>query len=225
MKNKIEIKKFLGMEVRVVNNEYIALKDMFMALGRVRSNGGWTDEKTKLKELLGLLGKLSDYETFLVTSKGKKKSRETQELECLKLITVPMVLTQFKPTKAKGEEALNTWIRFMKFVDDLLSSLEVYKYIVVDKDKQKTHIERAVDCGGKPIIINQMVNAIMGELMGLDISIKKDELKIYQPKTTIDLLEVREFVLDKFSTAMEFTGSHKTSKEMTLKLSKQKYNL
>ena len=35
MKNKVEIKEFLGMEVRVVNNEWIILKDMFNALGRL----------------------------------------------------------------------------------------------------------------------------------------------------------------------------------------------
>lgn len=54
---KPEIKKFLGMKVRVVNNEYIVLKDMFQALGRVKADGTWTNEKKKLLIFLNELTK------------------------------------------------------------------------------------------------------------------------------------------------------------------------
>lgn len=108
MKNKVEIKKFLGMEVRVVNNEYIVLKDMFEALGRLSDNGQiQTPERNKLQEFLKDISKETDSKSFTITSKGKKQSRDSQEIQCLKIDTVPIVLTQFKPTKAKGEEALN----------------------------------------------------------------------------------------------------------------------
>lgn len=229
MANKIEIKKFLGMEVRVVNEEYIVLKDMFNALGRVKSDGTWTNEKKKTLELLEDLDKITDHQTLVVTSKGRKHSREEQEVECLKLDTVPIVLTQFKPTKAKGEEALNTWRNFMRFVDNLLSSLEVYKYIVTDKERQKSHMQILIDEGGKTVVANQQVNIIMAKLIGVYDkgikTLKKDELKIYQDQTTIDLLEVREFVMSKFVNAYEFTNSHKTAGEMALKLAIKKYNL
>lgn len=229
MVNKIEIKKFLGMEVRVVNEEYIVLKDMFSALGRVKSDGTWTNEKKKTLELLEDLDKMTAHQTLVVTSKGRKHSREGQEMDCLKLDSVPIVLTQFKPTKAKGEEALNTWRKFMKFVDNLLSSLEVYKYIIVDKEKQKDHMQTLIDEGGKTVIANQQVNIIMAKLIGVYDqgikTIKKDELKIYQNQITIDLLEVREFVMQKFVNAFEFTGSHKSAGEMALKLAFKKYNL
>ena len=210
------------MEVRVVNEEYIVLKDMFNALGRVKSDGTWTNEKKKTLELLEDLDKITDHQTLVVTSKGRKHSREEQEVECLKLDTVPIVLTQFKPTKAKGEEALNTWRNFMRFVDNLLSSLEVYKYIVTDKEKQKSHMQILIDEGGKTVVANQQVNIIMAKLIGVYDkgikTLKKDELKIYQDQTTIDLLEVREFVMSKFVNAYEFTNSHKTAGEMALKL-------
>ena len=78
------------------------------------------------------------------------------------------------------------------------------------------------------MIANKMTNQIMAELIGVypDIKeIKKDELKIYQNQTTIDLLEVRDFVYTKFINAYEFTGSHKDSKQMVLKLSKRKYGI
>lgn len=229
MKNKVEIKKFLGVEVRVLNEEYIVLKDMFNALGRLRENGGWTDEKGKLIEFLELINRKSDYETLVVTSKGKKQSRTEQELECLKIDAVPICLTQFKPTARKGEEALNLWKQFMMFVDGILSSLDLYRYIIVDKENQKSHIEKIEDNGGKAIITNQQVNIIMAKLVGVYDqgikSLKKDELKIYQSQTTIDLLEVREFILDKFTNAFEFTCSHKESAEMAYKLAKRKFNI
>lgn len=230
MGNKIEIKKFLGMEVRVVNEEYIVLKDMFNALGRLSDKGQiQTAERNKLQDFLKDINKETDSKTFTITSKGRKHSREEQEAECLKLDTVPIILTQFKPTKAKGEEALNTWRNFMRFVDGLLSSLEVYKYIITDKEKQKGHMQILIDEGGKTVVANQQVNIIMAKLIGVYDkgikTLKKDELKIYQDQTTIDLLEVREFVMSKFVNAYEFTNSHKTAGEMALKLALKKYNL
>ncbi|WP_195515432.1 hypothetical protein [Paraclostridium bifermentans] len=230
MVNKIENKKFLGMEVRVVNQEYIVLKDMFNALGRLSDKGQiQTAERNKLKEFLNDINRETASKSFTISSKGKKHSKEEQDVECLRLDAVPIVLTQFKPTKAKGEEALNIWRDFMKFVDGLLSSLEVYKYIVTDKEKQKSHMQILIDEGGKTVVANQQVNIIMAKLIGVYDkgikTLKKDELKIYQDQTTIDLLEVREFVMSKFVNAYEFTNSHKTAGEMALKLAIKKYNL
>ena len=228
--NNVKIKKFLGMEVRIVNEEYIVLKDVFSALGRLdNKNQIVSTDRNKLKEFLIDINKLCDSKTFTITSKSKKsKSRDYQEVDCLNISTIPIVLTQFKPTKAKGEQALDIWRKFMIFVNDLLESLEVYKYIIIDKDKQKTNTEILIDNGGKPMIANKMTNQIMAELIGIypDIKeIKKDELKIYQDQTTIDLLEVRDFVYTKFINAYEFTGSHKDSKQMALNLSKRKYGI
>ena len=228
--NNVKIKKFLGMEVRIVNEEYIVLKDVFSALGRLdNKNQIVSTDRNKLKEFLIDINKLCDSKTFTITSKSKKsKSRDYQEVDCLNISIIPIVLTQFKPTKAKGEQALDIWRKFMIFVNDLLESLEVYKYIIIDKDKQKTNTEILIDNGGKPMIANKMTNQIMAELIGVypDIKeIKKDELKIYQNQTTIDLLEVRDFVYTKFINAYEFTGSHKDSKQMVLKLSKRKYGI
>lgn len=227
MDNKVEIKTFLGMEVRVVNEEWIVLKDMFNALGRVRANGGWTDEKNKLNKFLSLVNKTSDYETFLVALKGKKKSNNEQKVDCLKLETVPIVLTQFMPTARKGDTALNHWKKFMNFVNDLLTSLEVYKFIITDKEVQKDETKRLVEADGKPLLFNNQVNIIMAKLIGVyDKGIKKlskDELKVYQPQTVVDLLEVREYVSDKFVNAFEFTHSHKESAEMAEKLARIKY--
>ncbi|MGL5691552.1 MAG: hypothetical protein ACRDD8_12140 [Bacteroidales bacterium] len=227
---KLETREFLGMDVRVIDDEFVPLKDIFKALGRVKEDGTWTNEKNKLMQFLEDVDKLSAHQLLVVASKTKKsKSRETQEMECLKLETIPIVLTQFRPTnsnkrtKEENKFALETWRSFMRFIDDLLTTLEIHEYIVVDKQHQKDHITNLIEMGGKPVVINQMVNKIMGELIGIEGSIKKDELRQYQNQTTVDLLEVREFVLSKFENAYEFTSSHKDAKEMTLKLALIKY--
>lgn len=225
MANKVERKIFLGMEVRAVNGEWIVLKDMFNALGRVRDNGGWTDEKKKLINFLGDIDKKDHYESFVVVV----KRGQTEEVECLKLETVPIVLTQFKPTARKGEEALNKWREFMKFVDELLTELEVYKFIITDKERQKDNTNILIEYGGVPMIANNQTNIIMAKLIGVYDKgigkITKEQLKIYQPQTTVDLLEVRNFVFTEFVNAYKFTESHKDSADMVLKLAKRKYNL
>ena len=84
------------------------------------------------------------------------------------------------------------------------------------------------ELGGNPMVTNKQVNKIIAELIGVypDIKgVKKDELRIYQDQTTIDLLEVREYVMDKFINAYDFTGSHKDSYDLALKSAKKKFKI
>ena len=87
--NNVKIKKFLGMEVRIVNEEYIVLKDVFSALGRLdNKNQIVSTDRNKLKEFLIDINKLCDSKTFTITSKSKKsKSRDYQEVDCLNIST------------------------------------------------------------------------------------------------------------------------------------------
>lgn len=227
---KPTIKKFLRRDVRIIQvdkrNEYIICKDMFDVLGLVKDDGTWTSPKNKMIEFLDGIGKISAHQTLVVRLKDKQsKKGQVREVDCLNIETAPIVLTQFQPTKRRGEEVLKTWFKFMKFVDMLLEYHELHKYIIDDKERQKLAIKDITDNGGNVIITNQMVNKIMGKLITDDdnFSISKDELKIYQPQTTIDLLEVRNFVIDKFATFYSFTESHKESYDVTLKLAKKKY--
>lgn len=227
------IKNFMGIaDVRVVQdgrNEYVVCKDMFDCLGLVRTNGDWSDAKEKMLEFLELTNKTPDSESFRVRFKDKQSPKgQIRDVDCLNIETVPIVLTQFKPTARRGKEALDRWIEFMKFVDNLLQYHELHKYIFQDKDNQKNKMQQLHEMGGKEVIANQMVNKIMGELILQDepkFAIKKEELKIYQPKISIDLLEVRDFVMEKFANAYEFTNSHKESYDMVLKLARKKYDL
>lgn len=233
---KPTIKKFMGMDVRIIEvdkHEYIVCKDIFNALGLVstdtQGNSTWGMPKKKMLDFLEIINQTSDVKTFYVTSKSdKSKSRDIQEMDCLNIETVPVVLTQFKPTARRGKEALDKWSEFMKFVNDLFQYHELHKYIIVDKDKQKQSMDEIVKLGGKPVIVNQMVNKIMGELILQEepkFAIKKDELKIYQPQTSIDLLEVRDFVMKKFTNAFEVLNNHQMAYEHALKMARKEYSL
>lgn len=225
------IKKFLGYNVRVIQvdkrKEYIICKDMFDVLGLVDEDGTWTRPKNKMLKFLDGVDKSHDLKTLQVMLKehGTKRKYVKRQVDCLNIETVPIVLTRFEPTKRRGGDVLNRWYEFMKFVDMLLKYHECHKYIIDDKERYKITMKEITDNGGKPPIVNKMVNRIMGKLITDDdnFSISKDELKIYQPQTTIDLLEVRNFVMDKFSTLYAFTNSHKESYDGTLKLAKKKY--
>lgn len=233
---KPTIKNFMGMNVRVITvgrNEYIICKDMFNALGLVstdvQGNSTWSVPKKKMMEFLEVVDKTCDVKSFYVTSKSNKsKSRDIQEVECLDIETVPVVLTQFKPTSRRGKDALDKWSEFMKFVNDLFQYHELHKYIITDKDKQKETMDEIAKLGGKPVIVNQMVNKIMGELILQEepkFAIKKDELKVYQPRISIDLLEVRDFVMKKFTNAYEVLNDHQKAYEHALKMARKEYSL
>lgn len=224
--NKVEIKNFLGSEVRVVNNEYIVLKDMFNALGRVKEDGSWTSERKKMLNFLEGIEKLTDHETLVVTSKGKKKSREYQEVECLKIETVPVVLTQFKPTNRKGKEAIDKWFGFMKFVNKLLVSVKAHKFVIEDTELEKIDRDRLHRLGGSPMKMATMVNYAMGIIItGEKIKISKPDLKSYQNQITIDLLEARRYWIEEFIRAYKITKSHSESNRLALEFTLEHYGL
>jgi hypothetical protein len=68
----------------------------------------------------------------------------------------------------------------------------------------------------------------MGELILQEepkFAIKKDELKVYQPRISIDLLEVRDFVMKKFTNAYEVLNDHQKAYEHALKMARKEYSL
>lgn len=238
---KPEIKKFLGKDVRVITvglNQYIILKDMFEVLGRVKEDGQvQTTDRNKLHKFLKDIDKLCDSEELMVTSKSKKsKSRETQTVGCLLLETVPIVLTQFKPINSNRRSAednkrvLNEWITFIKWIDNLLREHEAYKVILKDKEEQKTVAKTITEeTDGKMVVINTQISIIMAKLIGVyDKGIKKinkDELKIYQPQVTIDLIEIRQEALKIFEQQYLVLEDYKQASDFTVAYMQKKYHL
>lgn len=223
--NKVEIKNFLGSEVRIINNEYMVLKDMFEALGRVKEDGTWTDEKNKMDKFLDGINQKEYHETLVVLVK-QGRAKVEKEIECLKLEVVPVVLTQFKPTNRKGKEAIDKWFEFMKFVNELLVSAKAHKFIIEDTELEKIDRDRLHKLGGKPMIMAGMANTAMGIIItGEKIKIGKDDLKSYQNQITIDLLEARRYWIEEFIRAYKITKSHGESNRLALEFTLEHYGL
>ena len=225
------IKKFLGHEVRTIIDgykEYIVLKDMFSVLGRVADNGSWTKAKDKMEKFLINIDRFEGVKTFhALVKQGRIKT--TQKVDCLLIDTVPIVLTRFEPTAAKGEQAYYEWIEFMKWVDNLLREHEAYKVILKDKEEQKTISKTITDeTDGKMAIINTQISRMMAELIGVYPGIKKinkDELKIYQPNIVIDLIEVKQEALKVFEQQYLVLEDYKRAYDFTLTYLRKIYKL
>ena len=160
---KPTIKEFLKQDVRVIKvdtyHEYIVCKDMFNVLGLVSKDGIWSMPKRKMLEFLDRIDSREDCKSFAVLVKqGKIKTKQT--VECLDIETVPIVLTQFQPTKRRGEDALEIWSDFMKFVKVLLETHEANKYIIKTKNIQTEMQDELYNDGGNPMFMKTSVKPL-----------------------------------------------------------------
>ena len=222
------IKKFLKQDVRVIKvdtyHEYIICKDMFDALGLVSKDGIWSMPKRKMLEFLDRIDSREDCKSFAVLVKqGKIKTKQT--VECLDIETVPIVLTQFQPTKRRGEDALEIWSDFMKFVKVLLETHEANKYIIKTKKTQTEMQDELYNDGGDPMFMNIHVNKIMGVVLRMEDgkSVKKSEIYQFQNRITEDVGCVRDEILKTYVTMFKVTEDKDKTYDLTLEWSKKKY--
>lgn len=116
------IKDFLGESVRVVQvglKEYVITKDMFKALGKLDKNNQIDHrDRDKLNQFLEDIDRREDYKIFKIEiNEGESKSGSiVQEMECLNVEALPIVLTQFRPTAKRGKKALEIWKAFMRLL-------------------------------------------------------------------------------------------------------------
>ena len=221
-------KKFLKQDVRVIRTddgkEYIICKDMFDVLGLVGKDGTWSMPKRKMLEFLNRIDSREDCKSFAVLVKqGKIKTKQT--VECLDIETVPIVLTQFQPTKRRGEDALEIWSDFMKFVKVLLETHETNKYIIKTKKTQTEMQDELYNDGGDPMFMNIHVNKIMGVVLRMEDgkSVKKSEIYQFQNRITEDVGRVRDEVLKTYVTMFKVTEDKDKAYELTLEWAKKKY--
>lgn len=225
---KTKVKEFLGYDVRTVRvdneHEYIVCKDMFDVLGLVLNNGDWNKPKKKMLEFLDRIDAREDSKSLLVLVKqGKIKTKQT--VECLNIETVPIVLTQFQPTKRRGEKALEIWSDFMKFVKVLLETHSANKYIIKTKKTQAEMQDELYNDGGDPMFMNIHVNKIMGVVLQMEDgkSVKKSEIYQFQNRITEDVGCVRDEILKTYVTMFKVTEDKEKAYELTLEWAKKKY--
>jgi len=236
--NKVEVKLFFGEEVKVINNEWMVLQDMFRVLGRLNSkNQISTGDRKKVIEFLELLEKSNSIQKLTIDfekkkGRGNKSNGSIQEVTCIKLENVPIVLTQFEPinsnkrTKEENESIKAKWFEFMKFVNELLVSVKAHNFVIEDIELEKIDRDRLFKLGGKPMIMAGMANTAMGIIItGEKIKIGKDDLKSYQNQITIDLLECRRYFIEEFIRAYKITKSHGQANRLALEFTLEHYGL
>lgn len=225
------IKKFLGKDVRIITigyDEYVVAKDIFNCLGRLDSrNDVTTRDNIKLDRLLSRIR--CDRTFCTVTSKtSKSKSRETQTVSCIPVEKVPLVTIQFEP-KSTDIELNKIYDEFLIWVENLLEEAQAHKVILKDKEVQKEESSIIVTVTGKKmVVVNSDICRLMAELVGVYPEVRKltkDDLKIYQPQLTIDLIEVRQEALNIYRQQLVITESHKQAYDGTLKYLKKMYKL
>lgn len=222
------IKKFLKQDVRIINTdngkEYIICKDMFDVLGLVSKDGVWSMPKQKMLNFLEGLNKTPDFKSFAVRLKDKQsKKGQIREVDCLNIETVPIVLTQFQPTKRRGEEVLEIWFKFMQFVDMLLETYLANKYIFETKKTQAQ--DEIYGDGGEPMKMNLHVNQIMGYVLQMEDgkAVKKGEIYQFQNKITEDVGKVRDDILTTYVNTFKVIGNQSETYSLTLKWALKKY--
>lgn len=200
---------------------------MFDALGLVSEDGIWSMPKRKMLEFLDRIDSSDDCKTFAVMLKehGTKRKYVKREVECLNIETVPIVLTQFQPTKRRGEDALEIWLDFMKFVKVLLETHSANKYIIKTKKTQIEMQDELYNDGGDPMFMNIHVNKIMGVVLQMEDGkpVKKSEIYQFQNRITEDVGRVRDEVLKTYVTMFKVTEDKRKAYDLTLEWSKKKY--
>lgn len=130
-----------------------------------------------------------------------------------------VLMTSRKPKAKEFKKFVKTLLKEYRLKRDL-SVIEVF-----DIKHQKSAMDRIKNLEENYMISNIKVNEILGEIVGVGCAINKKDIKKFQSQTTIDLLEVREVILDKFINALELTGSKREAKEITLRFALRKYKI
>lgn len=239
--------KFLGEDVRIVDYGYhkrfMVKKDMFKALGKLKTNGDIIDnDNIKYKELIDDLeleeGK--DYINKLMIKVkisdplkkgGTSKARNTQQVDLINIVQVPIMLTQFKPTKkAKDyDNKLKIWRDFMKFINSILQDYHMEDYIIEDKEEWKRDTLLFNGDEKVAMIANRQTNINMAKILGVYNQgikyINKNELKKYNSQTTMDLLAIRQELYHEYSNLYSMFESKKIAMVGSLNKIIKKYKL
>lgn len=116
-----------------VQNRWIPIQHFFRCLNRLRSDGQVenTDRKTLDEFITKDLGMEFAGETF--TIENGTGSGSIQQMNCIRLDVLALVVTQFKPSKRKGTAALLIWRTYMQWLNSLLGQVNAVELLVRDE--------------------------------------------------------------------------------------------
>jgi hypothetical protein len=234
---KAHERKFFNETGRFIDyqdTEWLVVKDMFGWLGKLDSNNQIDHrDRDKLNQFLEDIGQITARETFPIDfnkkkGRGNKSNGSIQEVLCIKVDVVPMVLTQFRPTARAGQERYQQWCDLMKFINEVLVELEAYKFITEDKEYQKnvmSKLKKLVPSNyyGNPYKkANTHVALVLGLMVdGKEKPIWKNEITSLANGTTIEGLKLRKEIEDVYINTYEmfldFDIAYEKTKEVMLR--------
>lgn len=118
-----------------VQNRWIPIQHFFKCLNRLTSKGQVeTTDRNTLKEFITQdLNMRIDSESFTINTDNTGVGRHTQQMECIRLDVLALVVTQFKPSKRKGNAALLIWRTYMQWLNSLLNQVNAVELLVRDE--------------------------------------------------------------------------------------------
>lgn len=116
-----------------VQNRWIPVQHFFKCLNRLDSKGQvQTPDRNTLNEFITQdLNRQFDSKTF--TIENGTGSGSVQQMDCIRLNVLALVVTQFKPSKRKGHAALLIWRTYMQWLNNLLDQVGAVELLVRDE--------------------------------------------------------------------------------------------
>lgn len=118
-----------------VQNRWIPIQHFFRCLNRLTSKGQveYTDRNTLYTFINEDLQESAASETFTIRQKDITGRDNPQDMVCIRLDVLALVVTQFKPSKRKGNAALLIWRTYMQWLNSLLNQIGAVELLVRDE--------------------------------------------------------------------------------------------
>lgn len=140
-------------------NHWIPVQHFFKGLDRLRTDGQVEGtDRTKLIEFVANdLQEEFAVESF--TIENGTGSGSVQEMKCIRLDVLALVVTQFKPTVRKGTRALLIWRAYMRFLNNLLNDYEVQQLLITQEKCED--LEEQINNASKYMVKGRTLNDVV----------------------------------------------------------------
>ena len=144
-----------------VQNRWIPIQHFFKCLNRLRSDGQvQTPDRNTLDEFITQdLQEPAAGKTFTIRQKDITGRDNPQDMDCIRLDVLALTVTQFKPSKRKGNAALVIWKTYMQWLNSLLNQVDAVELIV--RDEKIATQEKYIDSMKKRTVKGNTLNDVV----------------------------------------------------------------
>lgn len=144
-----------------VQNRWIPIQHFFKCLNRLRSDGQvQTPDRNTLDEFINEdLQEPAAGKSFTIRQKDTTGRDNPQNMDCIRLDVLALAVTQFKPSKRKGNATLLIWRTYMQWLNSLLNQVNAVELIV--RDEKIATQEKYINSMKKRIIKGNTLNDVV----------------------------------------------------------------